>query len=340
MPSISILIPVYNGALFIQESLDSLYAQTFQDFEIVIMDDGSTDNTAEIIQSQKSDKIRYFNNGSNLGIIDTLNKGISLCFGRYIARMDADDIAYPERLDRQWHYMESNPDTVLLGSSIIRFSDKYSVNDLRGGNDNNIRAKLLFDTAINHPSAIIRANTLKEYGLKYSKKYLHAEDYGLWVELSRYGKIANLDDVLLKYRMHGNNISMKFNALQYQTMDFIRKMLFHEFWTKIGLSNPMWEQRYAGLSGKTTIEIGDVLEMSNLLNELIDANEKSNVYDQKYLKKHASWFWYVVFIHPKLKKFTPLVAYKILKNKKSIFYYLENVYKIKIVVKCFSFGRI
>lgn len=340
MISISVLIPVYNGERFLQESLDSIYGQSFTDYEIIIIDDGSSDNTQGIIENQTDSRIKYYKNEHNMGIIASLNRGIELCQGKYIARMDADDIAEPERLKTQFGFLENNPNYVLLGSSITRFSESYTIIENRGSDDENSRAKLLFDTCINHPSAMLRTSIIKEHNLKYSKDFIHAEDYAFWVEMSKYGAIGNLDAALLRYRLHGDNISMKFNEEQYLTMNKIRISQLDIFWNKAIGANETWMRDYTKLSNLKYASIDNILSMDSLLGELLATNQKHQIYNQCYLAMHAAWFWYVVYTYEKLQDYNPILFIKIVLNTKSVFHKLTSTNKLKFLLKCISFNKL
>lgn len=338
-PAISVLMPIYNGEKFLQETLDSLWNQTFTDFELIIVDDGSTDHTADIIHAQQDKRIRYYKNEHNLKIVATLNRGLQLCTGKYIARMDADDICMPNRLQKQWEYMESNPETVLCGSSLIKFSETYAFEDRRGGNNELTRAKLVFDTAINHPSAMFRNDTIKKNQLSYPVAYPHAEDYGFWHELAKYGKIANLNEILIKYRMHGDNISMKFNAEQYHSMNNIRKLILQEFWGTESLEAKNWNLSFDRLLAIRNISIREMTDMDQLLMQLIEKNKTIKLYLPEALAKNAAWFWYVVYVHENCYHYTPLMLLKFIFNKQSIVRYLDIEFKKKLVVKSLLFWK-
>ena len=122
-PKISVVMPAYNAENYIREAIDSILAQTFRDFEFLIIDDGSTDHTVEIIRSYSDSRIRLYQNERNMGVAATLNRGLDLARGEYIARMDADDISLPERFAKQAAYMDAHPDVAVCGSNIILFSE-------------------------------------------------------------------------------------------------------------------------------------------------------------------------------------------------------------------------
>ena len=204
-------MPVYNGETYLKEAIDSILSQSFQQFELLIINDGSTDTSLSIINSYKDPRIRLDDNGHNRGIIYSLNKGLSLAQGKYIARMDCDDIALPLRLEKQFNYMESNPEIGICGTSFKAFDE------LTGWNnkvkfpmkDEAIRAFMFIQSPFCHPSVMIRKEIIDNFSLQYPSNWHCAEDYGLWVELMRYTKGHNMPEILLKYRYHNSSETKK-----------------------------------------------------------------------------------------------------------------------------------
>ena len=209
-PLISVVMPVYNGERFLTEAIDSILNQTFRDFEFIIIDDGSTDNTPVILEqySKKDKRIIWYREDKNEGIIVALNTGLNLARGKYIARMDADDISLPERLERQVRYLESNKEVGVLGSgaqiidqygrtsSIIKFPETNSP----------ILWSLSYFCPIIHPTVMARREIYVEAG-GYRSVWPHAEDYDLWTRIAGRSTLHNLGEVLLQLRKHEANIT-------------------------------------------------------------------------------------------------------------------------------------
>jgi len=217
MPQVTVLMPVYNAEKYLREAIESILNQTFTDFEFLIINDGSTDSSKEISLSYSDSRIRYVENEKNLGIIDTLNKGIDLAKGEYIARMDADDISLSERLQKQVAFMNKNQDIDICGSQIkIIGAEIYSNYAI---NNDDIRIMLLENNHLAHPTVIVRKHKIKQ--VKYSN-YKAAEDYKLWIEMAKYSKLANIDKPLLHYRYHQNQISNIDNEIQIKITNKIR----------------------------------------------------------------------------------------------------------------------
>jgi glycosyltransferase involved in cell wall biosynthesis len=206
VPLVTVLLPVHNGADYILSSVESILQQTFTDFEFLIIDDGSTDSTREIVSAIKDLRINLIVNEKNLGLIASLNKGISLAKGKYIARMDADDFALPDRLKRQTQIMESDSGMAVLATQIELINEDGDVTgkwstDSETNSEAEIRSMMMRTNCIAHPSVMMRTEVAKHYLYKENQK--GAEDWDLWMRILADGKrIAKIPDVLLKYRVH------------------------------------------------------------------------------------------------------------------------------------------
>lgn len=202
-------MPAYNAAKYLREAIDSILAQTYTDFEFIIINDGSTDDTRAIIQSYDDPRIVYLENETNSGICVTLNKGLDSARGRYIARMDADDISLPERLAVQVAFMDAHPEVGVAGCCVERFSDDLSIQEFPPSESDYYRCKsdLLFSTCLAHPTAIIRKTVVDDHNLRYEDFFRGMEDYKLWWEISKYVYITNIPSVLLKYRIHKGQVT-------------------------------------------------------------------------------------------------------------------------------------
>ncbi|OKP93864.1 glycosyltransferase [Paenibacillus sp. P46E] len=220
MTKISVLMPVFNMAPYIEESICSILTQTYTDFELLIMDDGSTDGTLDIIRKFDDRRIKLITHSSNIGLIETLNQGIDLCTGEYIARMDGDDIALPHRFERQVNYMDIHQDCGVCGSQVYLLGlDAITTKPLH---HEEIRCWQLFQCTIVHPTVMIRKSVLEDHGIKYLN-YVHAEDYEIWNRLSAVTQVVNLPEVLLMYRQHSNQISNNFQQAQVIQSERIRR---------------------------------------------------------------------------------------------------------------------
>lgn len=203
MPKVSIIMPVYNGERYLREAVDSLLIQTFPDFELIIINDGSQDHTACILGDYCDPRIRVINNEENMGMTRSLNIGLKMATGEYIARMDGDDISHPERLEKQVQFMEENRNIGLLGTSWYMIDEK--------GRELNIARALHGKEAIHfmcHGTVLIRMTCLKEVG-SYREVFKYAQDYDLFLRLADHYEVGNLDAPLYKLRTSGNSISFQ-----------------------------------------------------------------------------------------------------------------------------------
>lgn len=229
-PKVSVLIPCYNVELYVEESVRSIMNQTYSNLEILVIDDGSTDKTAEILQklAQVDNRIKFIKNETNLKLIATLNKGIELCTGKYIARMDADDISLPTRIEKQVRFLEKNLDIGIVGSYTKCFGEKKQIWRMETSNEF-IKAHLFYTTCFSHPSVMFRKSIIQENHLRYNLEYPHSEDYKLWCDFSKVTKLANLAEVLLLYRINKNQVSQRYKEIQEEIFHKIRRELLNNF---------------------------------------------------------------------------------------------------------------
>lgn len=208
-PLISVIMPAYNAAAYLNQALDSILAQTYSNFELIVLNDGSTDQTDKVIESYTDTRIQYINNQSNVGIVATLNKGLSAANGEYIARMDADDISTPVRFERQINFLENHPTTGVLGSAIriIDRRGKYQRSGFFPTEDTLIRWVLMFANPIAHPSVIIRRELLQSCN---GYRDVPAEDIDLWERMSHITTLSNLPEPLLSLRRYSSTRTAKY----------------------------------------------------------------------------------------------------------------------------------
>jgi glycosyltransferase involved in cell wall biosynthesis len=217
-PTISVLMPVYNGEQYLAQAVESILAQTFADFEFIIINDGSTDTSLKILEdyAAKDKRVRLISR-ENRGLARTLNEMISEAKGEFIARMDADDIAMPERFAHQVAFLRREPGVVCVGSAHEVIDEKGRLLtriELPEDNDGIQAMALGGNFPFNHPSVMIRRAPLVEVG-GYDEAMVPAEDLDLWLRLGEVGALANLKDTLTKYRQHGNSLSDKNQTKQY-----------------------------------------------------------------------------------------------------------------------------
>ena len=215
MPKISVIMPAYNAEKYIAEAIDSILGQTFGDFEFIILNDCSTDRTEEIILSYEDPRIVYLKNEQNMGVAATLNRGLAVAKGEYIARMDADDISQPYRLEKQAAFLDSFLEVICCGSAVEKFGLTHGL-CAYPNSDKKIKTALLLSCPFAHPTVMLRANILHTHKITYDSAFEKVEDYQLWTVLAEYGAFHNLHDPLVQYRIHSNQVSITSSCCQHE----------------------------------------------------------------------------------------------------------------------------
>lgn len=218
-PTASVVLAVHNGRPYLEEAVKSILNQTLSDFEFVIVNDGSTDGTREVLDrfADRDERIRCVHQ-ENKGLIASLNRGLNMARGKYIARMDADDIAHPERLQAQVRFLDANPDIGVLGTQVELINDSGKADGEWNfpTDPDQVAWRLLFGTCLCHPSVMMRASLVQDLG-GYTAWATHGEDYELWTRVLLESRLANLSETLLKYRRHEETVSEQNRETQFET---------------------------------------------------------------------------------------------------------------------------
>ena len=222
-PLISVIMPAFNAELYVEEAVRSILDQTFRDFEFIIVDDGSTDRTPEILRTFTDPRIRLLFNERNEGNYPARNRGGRLAQGKYIAVMDADDVAYPNRLQTQYEYMETHSEVLALGAGTMFWPNwKIKVSD------ESIRVVLLLNNCFVHSSLFVRRETMIQLG-GYDEQYVYAADYDLVTRIALQGRLEILDELLVYYRWHKEQITARNKKDQCRFAERIRDIYQRKF---------------------------------------------------------------------------------------------------------------
>ena len=284
MPAISVVMPVYNTPVsFLQEAVDSILNQTFSDFEFIIVDDGSTGGTRQYLDSLVDPRIRPIRNETNIGITQSLNIGFRAAQGKYIARMDSDDISMPQRFEKQFAYMESHPETIMCGTAIEKFGDKTGIKRTPIDDLEQYRCILLFvNPGPSHPTAFFNKSKLLQHHIQYANWLLYGQDYELWVEISKIGKMTELSEVLLRYRVSSQQVGNSCSKMQARCAQLVQKKQLCELLGKVSEDEVLFHYKYStGYYADTVINQEIVKWYKRILKE----NRHKNIYHQKKLKK-------------------------------------------------------
>lgn len=290
-PKISVIMPVYKNGTYLKQAIDSIIQQTFDDFEFIIIEDKSDSyECKKIINSYNDHRIKYILNEEKKGIAQTLNQAIKISRGKFIARMDSDDISLPKRLEIQYKFLNENKEISMCGTNYTTIEDnghKYRSKLLTKPED--IKAGLLFNSCVAHPSVMIKKEILTRNNLYYRPEFIE-EDYDLWVRISEISKITNIKKSLFQYRIHNTSLMAQNRIDRKSTVIEIRKRQLE----KLGL-NPNEKQMgiHNSIICKDEKEVQNFLiEHSNWLQAIQKSNITAKIYDEQSLDKILYTRWY------------------------------------------------
>lgn len=287
-PDVTVLLPAYNAAKWLGAALDSVLAQTLGAFELLVMDDGSTDATGRLLEGYRDPRIRIVRE-VNRGLVAVLNHGIDLAAGKYIARMDADDVAHPRRLERQVAFLEKHTDVGICGTWFRIRGGKRPSHVRTPTGHGAIAAMLFFRSAFGHPTVMFRRAFLQESALRYSAAARHAEDYDLWVRARQCTRLANLPEYLLEYRIHSGQTSAEHLAPQSDAADRIRLAQLLEMLPSATEAEKRLHLRCCdGYVFSTKMEL---LEARSWLDHLQDVNRTVAMFPQRAFDEALAGAW-------------------------------------------------
>lgn len=326
-PLCSVVMSVYNGGDFLSDAIESILQQTYKNFEFIIINDASTDNSLKRIQSYDDDRIIIINNEKNIFLAASLNKGINVSKGKYIVRMDADDISMPNRLSKQVQYMECNPNIGISGtcSEIIGFGSGYG----KYSQENNIiKYSLLYECHLLHPTIIMRSDLIKDHELYYNESYRKNQDYELFIRAIDITDFGNLPDYLIKYRQSEENIKREVHN-QNENIINIQKQLYVKLGIEITneeiiLFKNINHQKY----NQSSTFVNNTYE---LLLKMVESNKISLLYDKKPFQIYISSLYENVCRNSNESSLSTFLSYK--KSK------LETNYIIKTKILLILFVK-
>jgi len=334
-PLVSVLLPVYNCENYILEAVESILQQTYSHFELLIIDDCSTDATVEKIKTLTDQRIQLIEKPKNSGITNSLNFGLTIAKGKYIARMDGDDISLPLRFEKQVAFLEANENVIVCATN-------YQILDtdilVKNPEENEfIKIDLLSDSCIAHPTVMLRKSILYTNNIFYQNEFEPAEDYDLWVRLLDYGLLHNLQENLLFYRNHNNQVSFTKKEIQSQKANLSRVNMLKKLKVEIIVTERIAYEKMFNFKSK--LNFNELKAFFNLKVKVIKANNQ-----QLYFNKEA--FEKFFYEKEKLavsqyflgrKNFSPLILFHYLITKKHISVKLENKQIFLMFTKCLLF---
>lgn len=282
MPKVSVILPAYNAEKYIKEAIDSILSQTFQDFELLVLNDCSKDRTEEIIRSYADERIVYLKNEKNMGVAATLNKGLAAAKGEYVARMDADDISLPERFARQVEYLDAHPAVAVVGSALEIFGEDVP-GEIRRFSENpkQMKVDLLFSSGLAHPSVMIRRSVIRDLG-GYDLEFEGLEDYELWCRVARHHELSALPEILFRYRVHGSQVTRNPSEKYLTRMRRLKQRQLQEL--AMAVDTEVAESYYGDIWAAKIENLQSAQRLIGLLTAVLEANDKAAVYDAKVLR--------------------------------------------------------
>jgi glycosyltransferase involved in cell wall biosynthesis len=216
VPLVSVLLAAHDDAAFLGEAIDSVLGQSLRDLELIVVDDASTDETPALLDAIPDERLRVVRNEEQSGLAASLNRALDLAGGQYVARLDADDVALPERLERQVERLRAEPRCAVVGTAIVDLDGdgRPSVTHVLPGGATQLRWHALFSSPFFHPTVLVDREVLDVHGLRYDPEYLESEDYDLWTRLFAFADGANLKVPLVLKRVHAGQASRSRSDLQ------------------------------------------------------------------------------------------------------------------------------
>jgi glycosyltransferase involved in cell wall biosynthesis len=334
MPKLSVVMPVYNVAKYVKEAVTSVLSQTFNDFELIIIDDHSTDNTVDIINSIKDSRIIFFRNDKNLGRSVTDNLAIQYIRGQYVAKMDGDDICLPQRFERQLDFLDKNPSVNVVGCYVKNFGASTYLNKYPSTIDES-KVQTLFNIPAANASTMFRSSLFVEEGLKYDESLRQTEDYRFFAKYIDELNVVSIKEALYLYR----TFPVRIRADVFQERDRVSNNIRVQLLHKIGIPYNDWDAKVHNTIALKNVEADglSLTECNNWLLKLIDYNNKAGYFNRYALKKIVAEHWFhLCYLNPG-KRFHGYSTYlqSGLKAHSPISFYLKSKFLLKSVENFF-----
>jgi glycosyltransferase involved in cell wall biosynthesis len=286
IPEISVIIPVFNAATFLHESIESILNQTFSDFELIILNDKSTDESLEIIKKiqSKDNRIIIIDKEQNVGPAYLRNEGINAAKGKFIALMDADDIAIPTRFEKQIAVLKNNPEIGVCGTGFTFFGSKKNKTIKHSIHHDAIKVSFLHSCNIGNPTVMFKKEVLGD--LKFDNDFVPAEDYDLWSRLLAKTNFYNIPESLLNYRQHDNNISK--TKIDNVNRSVKRVKINQLAALEVNPADPKIDFYLNAVSLQKRLSPQEIIETINASKFLVSQNEKLKYFNQDLLEKHIN----------------------------------------------------
>ena len=336
-PSVSVIMPVYNCEAFIGEAIESILNQSFKDFELIIIDDCSTDDTLKLASIYDDQRIIIIKKNKNSGYITSLNMAIEIAKGDFIARMDGDDVCDSTRLEKQIGFLTLNKDVAVCGTWYHMILTNNIIKNPVGHDD--IKVALLDYCAFGHPTIMFRGSFIRENKLFYDEGFYPAEDYELWTRISLLGKMANLPEPLLFYRSHENQVSVKDQSKQVENRYRCQtRMMCYPLVTVSDSDLRFSEEIIKCTKIENNVKLASAVDWLDKLN---NANKQSGFYDDQKFKKYIAdkqgMLIRTYYLH--VTSYNPSVLLQFYKYGKKYRKNFNAKEQLKFIVKCLSYWK-
>lgn len=303
-PRIAVILPVYNAEKYVAEAICSVLEQTYADFHLFVIDDGSTDRTADVITGFTDPRLRHIRFRRNRGLVAALNAGIEQSQSELIARMDADDVCLPRRFERQVAFLDAHPHVMMCGTWTRQFGDKGGVRR-PPADPVQLHARLFFGFALDHPSIVMRRAFLEAHGLAYREEYRHVEDFDLFFRAAALGAIANVPEILLRTRAHDAEVSIVHVAEQIRTEARLRagqlRLLIPDATAD--------DEAFHGAVLDGAIHAKMLPSAEAWLVRLADANAERGLYEGAAFRREVRSLYYRLHVQARALRATHIVAF-------------------------------
>ncbi|MGY3211651.1 glycosyltransferase family 2 protein [Mucilaginibacter sp. HD30] len=338
MPLISVLMPVYNVEAFVGQAIESILKQTFTQFELLIIDDCSTDRTVDMVEKFKDERIVLIKKPQNTGLVASLNIGLERACGEFIARMDGDDISNELRLEKQLAYMQQHSDVDICGSAYRSIGSDREV--YFPATHDEIKFYMLDFCPMGHPSVFMRKSFITGHQLRYDASFTGAEDYELWTRCVWLGKMANLTDILLWYREHPHQVSKTIKPLQVANSDICRVNMLRRLWENASLTD-LYTREFL-FRDATLNNIEELNTIVKWMDNIVETNKEGNYYAPQlfdgYVRTKKKGVIRRFFLT--VPAYTPKLFLKQIKAQNNYRQYFTSVEYVKLALKCMFFWRL
>jgi len=286
-PRIAVVLPVYNGEMYVREAIQSVLDQTFTNFELLAIDDGSTDRTPEVLSSFTDPRLRVIRFPANRGLVPALNTGIGESRSEFIARMDADDICMPQRFERQVRFLEAHPEVSICGTWMREFGACRALSRPPADSEH-VRAGLFFGWIMSHPTIMMRRSFLERFGLTYNAVFPHAEDLDFLIRASEVTRLANIPEFLMQYRRHDRQVSVVCRQRQCEAVGNLLVRQLRLLLPEVRDGEEAFHVKLANAA----LPPSQLRQAGEWLLRLDRANRENGKYHTEYFRRGLSRWWF------------------------------------------------